>query len=76
MARDTLTLSDVREPTLAIVCEPCGRHGRFRVAKLIAELGDAKLTNLLQALADCQKAQSASIRDRCKAVYEAFSFRV
>jgi hypothetical protein len=32
--------------------------------------GDAKLTDLLQTLADCRKARSASIHDRCKAVYE------
>jgi hypothetical protein len=65
-----LTLADVREPTLAIVCEPCGRRGRYSVAKLMEEHGDAKLTDLLQTLADCQKARSASIHDRCKAVYE------
>ena len=71
MRRDgALTLSDVRGPTLGIVCEPCGRRGRLSVAKLMAEHGDAKLTDLLQTLADCQKARSASIHDRCKAVYE------
>jgi hypothetical protein len=31
--------------------------------------GDAKLTNLLQTLADCPKARSASTHGRCKAVY-------
>ena len=71
MPRDgALTLSDVRSPTLAIVCEPCGRRGRLSVARLMEEHGDAKLTDLLQTLADCQKARSASIHDRCKAVYE------
>ena len=71
MPRDgALTLSDVRGPTLAIVCEPCGRRGRYSVAKLLEQHGDAKLTDLLQTLADCQKARSASIHDRCKAVYE------
>jgi hypothetical protein len=40
------------------------------VAKLREEHDDAKLTDLLQKLADCQKARSASIHDRCKAVYE------
>jgi len=71
MPRDgALTLSDVRSPTLAIVCEPCGRRGRLSVARLMEEHGDAKLTDLLQTLADCQKARSASIHNRCKAVYE------
>jgi hypothetical protein len=48
-----LTLSDVRGPTLEIVCEPCGRRGRYSVAKLKEEHGDAKLTDLLQTLAGC-----------------------
>jgi hypothetical protein len=33
------------------------------------QYGDAKLTDLLHTLADCPKARSASIHDRCKAVY-------
>ena len=65
-----LTLSDVRSPTLSIVCEPCGRRGRYAVAGLLEGHGDAKLTDLLLTLADCQKARSANIHDRCKAVYE------
>jgi hypothetical protein len=68
-----LTLIDVRSSTLSIVCEPCGRRGRYSVAKLIEEHGDAKLTDLLRALANCPKAQSASVYDRCKAVYDGFS---
>ena len=60
MPRDgALTLSDVRSPTLMIVFEPCARRGR-----------DAKLTELLQTLANCPKARSASIHDRCRAVFE------
>jgi hypothetical protein len=35
----------------------------------MAQHGDAKLTDLLHTLADCPKARSASIRDRCKAVF-------
>ena len=37
------------------------------MAKLMGQHGDAKLTDLLQDLANCQKARSASIHDRCKA---------
>ena len=32
--------------------------------------GDAKLTDLLQTIADCPKARSASVHDRCRAVFE------
>jgi hypothetical protein len=71
MPRDgSLTLSDVRRPTLSIVCEPCRRRGRYNVKQLMADHGDAKLTDLLVTLADCAKARSLSIHDRCKAVYE------
>ena len=66
---DALILSDVRGPTLSIVCEPCGQHGRYSVARLMEQHGDAKLTDLLHTLADCPKAGLASIHDRCKAVF-------
>ena len=65
----SLTLTDVREPTLSLVCEPCGRRGRYRVDWLIEQHGDAKLTDLLETLADCPKARSAIVHDPCKAVY-------
>jgi hypothetical protein len=40
MPRDgSLTLSDVRGPSLTFVCEPCGRRGRYNVERLIAEHG-------------------------------------
>ena len=70
MPRDgALTLSDVLSPTLSIVCEPCNRRGRYNVARLVEEHGDAKLTDLLQTLASCPKTRSPSIHDRCKVVY-------
>ena len=70
MPRDAaLTLSDIRKPTLSIICEPCGRRGSYSVARLIELHGDAKLTDLLQTLANCPKAHSASIHNRCRAVF-------
>jgi hypothetical protein len=70
MPRDgALILSDVRAPKLSIVCEPCGRRGSYNVARLIEQHGDAKLTDLLEALVKCSKARSVSVHDRCKAVY-------
>jgi hypothetical protein len=71
MPRDgSLVLSDLRNPALSIVCEPCSRRGSYNAARLMAQHGDAKLTDLLQTLANCPKARSASIHDRCKAVFE------
>jgi hypothetical protein len=68
-----LVLSDVRGPTLSIVCERCGRRGAYSVARLMERHGDAKLTDLLQTLAICPKVGSANIDDRCRAVFERLS---
>ena len=47
MPRDgAITLTDLQAPFLRVVCEPCGPRGRYAVARLIAEGGDAKLTDL------------------------------
>jgi hypothetical protein len=66
-------LSDARGPILSIVCEPCGRRRAYCVANLMERRGDAKLTDLLQTLASCPKVRSASIHDRCRAVFERLS---
>ena len=60
------TLSDFRVPTHSIECEPCGRFGRYNVAKLMEQYGDAKLRHVL---ANCPKARSQSIYDRCRVRY-------
>jgi hypothetical protein len=65
-------VSEVRVPVLSVVCEPCGRRERYDVERLTRQNGrTAKLTDLLPALmADCPKRGSASVYDRCKAVFE------
>jgi hypothetical protein len=74
MPRDgSLTLSDIREPTLAIGCERCGRHGRYNVARLIEKHGaDMKLLDLRANLANCPKTQAVSVYDRCKVRFEPY----
>jgi hypothetical protein len=67
------TLSDFCVPTLSIECEACGRRGRYNVARRIEKYGDAKLPELRHILANCPKAESQSIRDRCKVRYGADS---
>jgi hypothetical protein len=54
---------------IEIVCQPCGRRGRYNVARLMEKYGDAKLPDLRQVLASCPKAKSHSIHDRCKVRY-------
>jgi hypothetical protein len=68
---DVRFLTDVGEPTFTIVCAPCGRRGRYGVARLIEHYGaDVRMPDLLAVLANCSKARSVSVYDRCKAVYE------
>jgi hypothetical protein len=67
MAKGAFTLSDVRQPALPIVCEPCGRHN---VKRLVAKHGDAKILYLLAELTSCPKTESSKIYDRCKARYD------
>ena len=65
MPRDgAFILSDLRSPTLSIACEPCGCRGIYNVARLMEQHGDAKLTDLLQTLANCPKARPVSVHDR------------
>jgi hypothetical protein len=73
--KDAFTLSDVRAPTLTVVCEPCGRRGRYNVERLVAKHGNAKILYLLAELTNCPKVQSTNIYDRCKAVYEGLTVR-
>jgi len=75
MPKDAFTLSDIREPTLKIVCEPCGRRGRYNVARLMEKHGDEKILFVLPAIANCPKSRSTNIYDRCKARYEGLSTR-
>jgi hypothetical protein len=75
MPKDAFTLSDVRDPTLTIVCELCGRRGRYNVQRLMAKHGDEKILYLLSTLTNCPKTESADIYDRCKARYEGLTTR-
>ena len=64
------TLSDFRVPTLSIECAPCGRFGRYNIARLIERYGDAQLPGLRAEITGCPKARSVSFRDPCRARYE------
>jgi hypothetical protein len=73
MRRDgSLTLSDVRGPTLSVVCASCGWRGRFNVSQLMEQQGaEAKLTDLLYALVEnCPWAGAVGAHERCRAVYD------
>jgi hypothetical protein len=71
MPRDALTLADVRAPTLTLVCQPCGRRGRYNVSRLIGKHGpDMSLPDLKMILANCEKPRAFSVYDRCKVKFE------
>ena len=38
--------TDIPQPTLELVCEPCGRRGRYDVERLAARHGNAKLSEV------------------------------
>ena len=70
MLRDgSITVSDLvgRLDTLTVACSKCGRHGRYRVARLLKELGpDGRLTEWRAALvADCPRVEAGSHWDAC-----------
>ena len=69
MRENAHTLSDFRTPTLSIECPACGWFGRYNVAKLMEQYGDAKLPDLRHVLANCPKAKSQSIHERCRVRY-------
>jgi hypothetical protein len=75
MPKDAFTLSDVRAPTLTVVCQPCGRRGQYNVERLMAKHGDAKILYVLSELTNCPKVHSTNIYDRCKARYEGLMTR-
>jgi hypothetical protein len=60
----------MRASDVVAVCAPCGRRGRFAVARLIEKYGDASMPGLLPEMTKCPKWKSVSIYDRCKATYE------
>jgi hypothetical protein len=70
MPKDAFTSSDVREPSLTVVCQPCGRRGQYNVERLMGKHGDAKILYLLSTLTNCPKTESADIYNRRKARYE------
>ena len=75
MPRDgAFMLSDVRAPTLSIVCKPCSRRETYSVARLVERHGDAQLTDLLQTLANARRrarpASTTSARRYSKGLHE------
>ena len=72
MARSgAITLSDVRETSLTVVCALCNRGGVYSVRRLEAKHGGAGLPDLLAFLSkDCPKRSSTSELDRCAPKFE------
>ena len=71
--RQVMTLGDLvgRVERLEIRCTRCPRHGRVKLAKLIADHGaDLGLPELAVRLAaDCPKAQATSPAERCFVIF-------
>jgi hypothetical protein len=69
MRENAHTLSDFRAPTLSIECAPCGRFGRYNIARLMEKYGDAKLPEPRHPARQLPQGRSHSVYDRCKVVY-------
>jgi hypothetical protein len=55
--RDTVFLADLPGDVVWLVCDKCGRKGRYRISGLIKKHGaDARLTYLRLTIAQCPKA--------------------
>jgi hypothetical protein len=54
-----ITLADMKTPYVG--CVPCGRRGRFAVARLIEKYGDTPMPDLLPELTKCPKWKSVGI---------------
>jgi len=66
-----VTLSDLMDPALTLVCARCQRKGRYSVARLMSKHGDARLTDLRTFLtADCPQRARKSIDAQCQAVFD------
>jgi hypothetical protein len=73
MPRDgSLTPADLvgKLDVLRVACSKCDRAGRYRVARLVEELGaDAKLTDWLSKItADCRRKRRNNFGDQCAAL--------
>jgi hypothetical protein len=56
---------------LRLACARCERTGRYSVARLLSEHGDARLTDLRDFLtADCPQRARKSIDAQCQAVFD------
>jgi hypothetical protein len=72
MSRDSpLTLSDLARDRLGVTCTRCGRSGIYSVRRLLAERGDIRLTDFLEALtADCPRRRAVRLHEGCWARLE------
>jgi hypothetical protein len=66
--RTHYTLADYPHATVEIECDKCGRHGRLRTARLLAEYGPhIKLPDLLGEIAHCPNWDN--MNEGCRAAY-------
>jgi len=62
------TLADYPHEMVEIECAKCGRHGRLRTSRLLAEHGpDIKLPDLLREIAQCPNWDN--MNEGCQARY-------
>ena len=69
MPRDAIILGDLvgKLDVLVVECAKCGRRGRYRLDRLIAQhRPEARVTDWLRYVArDCDRLKAASYSDQC-----------
>jgi hypothetical protein len=65
----SLAVSDLAAHYLTLVREPRGRRRGLNAGRLLDKQGDAKLTDHVPTLANCDNARAFSLYGRCKARY-------
>ena len=64
----SMTVSDFAGRRIAVECPRCSRSGSYAAARLMAERGDMRLTDLLEDLTrDCPRKAALGLHDRCAA---------
>jgi hypothetical protein len=69
MMQGSLTPTTYPSETITVICDECGREGRYARNALIERYGaDTPMPNILNQITDCKRNRPLSM-DRCKAVF-------
>jgi hypothetical protein len=69
MTQGSLTPTTYPSETITVICDECGREGKYARSVLIERYGaDTPMPDILNRITDCTRNRRLSV-DRCKAVF-------